>query len=34
MNRRIYGLPSTERAQAVLGEYAKRGYVFGLNSQD
>jgi hypothetical protein len=34
MNRRIYGLPSTERAEAVLGEYAKRGYVFGLNSQD
>jgi hypothetical protein len=34
MNRRIYGLPSTERAQAVLDEYAKRGYVFGLNSQD
>jgi hypothetical protein len=34
MNRRIYGLPSTERAEAVLGGYAKRGYVFGLNSQD
>jgi hypothetical protein len=34
MNRRIYGLASTERAEAVLREYARHGYVFGLNSQD
>jgi hypothetical protein len=34
MNRRIYGLASTRRAEAVLREYAQRGYVFGLNSQD
>jgi hypothetical protein len=34
MNRRIYGLASTQRAEAVLREYAKHGYVFGLNSQD
>jgi hypothetical protein len=34
MNRRIYGLASTQQAEGVLREYAKHGYVFGLNSQD
>ena len=29
LNRRIYGLPSTERAEAVLEELQRRGYVFG-----
>jgi hypothetical protein len=32
MNRRIYGLRSTKRAEAVLRAYARRGYVLGLNS--
>jgi hypothetical protein len=32
MNRRIYGLPSTLRAQKVLDELGKRGYRMGLNS--
>jgi hypothetical protein len=26
LNQRIYGLPSTDRAELVLGEYRKRGY--------
>jgi hypothetical protein len=34
MNRRIYGLRSTRRAQSVLREYAKRGYIIGLNAPD
>jgi hypothetical protein len=34
LNRRIYGLRSTARAQAVLGELAKRGYTLGLNAPD
>lgn len=34
MNRRIYGLRSTRRAQSVLREYAERGYVLGLNAPD
>lgn len=34
MNRRIYGLPSTARAEAALQGLAKKGYVFGLNSPD
>jgi hypothetical protein len=33
MNRRIYGLPSTERAEAVLIELGKRGYTLGSNSE-
>jgi hypothetical protein len=32
MNRRIYGLPSTLRAEQVLLELGKRGYRIGLNS--
>ena len=34
MNERIYGLPSTQRAEKVLSEYAKQGYIIGLNSSD
>lgn len=34
LNRRIYGLRSTARAQAVLRELAGRGYVLGLNAPD
>ena len=34
LNRRIYGLRSTMRAQAVLRELAKRGYILGLNAPD
>jgi hypothetical protein len=32
MNRRIYGLPSTRRAEQVLTELAHKGYVIGSNS--
>jgi hypothetical protein len=32
MNRRIYGLPSTLRAEQVLQEFAKKGYRIGANS--
>jgi hypothetical protein len=32
MNRQIYGLPSTLRAQQVLEEFGKRGYRIGSNS--
>jgi hypothetical protein len=34
LNQRIYGLPSTERAEQVLMDLGRKGYVFGLNSQD
>jgi hypothetical protein len=34
MNRRIYGLASTRRAEQVLQDLARKGYVFGLNSSD
>jgi hypothetical protein len=34
LNRRIYGLRSTKRAQAVLRQLAKRGYILGLNAPD
>jgi hypothetical protein len=34
LNRRIYGLRSTARAQVVLRELAKRGYILGLNAPD
>jgi hypothetical protein len=34
MNSRIYGLPSTRRAEAVLRLLAKKGYVIGLNASD
>lgn len=33
MNRRIYGLPSTERAQQVLQEFRAKGYRIGANSE-
>jgi hypothetical protein len=33
MNRRICGLPSTQRAQDVLGELRTRGYKLGSNSE-
>ena len=33
MNRRIYGLPSTQRAQEVLAELRKRGYQLASNSE-
>jgi hypothetical protein len=33
MNRRIYGLPSTRRAQDALDELGKRGYRIGANSE-
>lgn len=33
-NRRAYGLPSTTRAEAVIEELGRRGYIFGLNSED
>jgi hypothetical protein len=33
-NRRAYGLPSTEKAQEALEEYAERGYVLVVNSGD
>jgi hypothetical protein len=32
MNRRIYGLPSSERVHEVLNELGKRGYRIGSNS--
>ena len=32
MNRRIYGLPSTLRAQRVLEEFGELGYRIGSNS--
>jgi hypothetical protein len=32
MNRRIYGLPSTERAQQMLQEFRAKGYRIGANS--
>jgi hypothetical protein len=32
MNRRIYGLPSTLRAQQTLQEFGKKGYRIGSNS--
>jgi hypothetical protein len=34
MNERIYGLPSTQRAEEVLQELARKGYVLGLNAPD
>jgi hypothetical protein len=34
MNRRIYTLPSTLRAEKVLDELGKKGYRIGLNSED
>jgi hypothetical protein len=34
MNKRIYGLPSTQRAEEVLLALARRGYVLGLNAPD
>lgn len=34
MNHRIYGLPSTTRAEHVLEELGRKGYVLELNSQD
>jgi len=34
MNRRIYGLPSTNRIDRMLVELREKGYVIGLNSQD
>ena len=34
MNKRIYGLPSTHRAEEVLRELARLGYVLGLNAPD
>lgn len=33
-NRRAYGLPSTAEAERVLADYARRGYVLGMNSGD
>ena len=32
MNRRIYGLPSTRRAEQALSELADKGYAIGSNS--
>lgn len=32
-NRRAYGLPSTNRAVAILAEYARRGYRLATNGQ-
>jgi hypothetical protein len=34
MNRRIYGLASTKRAQRVLEELGRKGYIIGLNAPD
>jgi hypothetical protein len=34
MNRRIYGLPSTDRIDRMLIELREKGYIIGLNSQD
>jgi hypothetical protein len=34
MNRRIYGLPSTDRIDTMLIELREKGYIIGLNSQD
>jgi hypothetical protein len=34
MNQRIYGLASTTRAQRVIMELGRKGYIFGLNSPD
>jgi hypothetical protein len=34
VNRRIYGLESTQRAREVLQELGRKGYILGLNSQD
>jgi len=31
-NQRAYGLPSTKRAEDVIQELGRRGYIFGLNS--
>jgi hypothetical protein len=33
MNRRIYGLPSTLRAEQVLQEFGQKGYRIGANSE-
>jgi hypothetical protein len=33
MNRRIYGLPSTLRAEQVLQEFGEKGYRIGANSE-
>ena len=33
MNRRIYGLPSTDRAQQILQEFRAKGYRIGANSE-
>jgi hypothetical protein len=33
MNRRIYGLPSTVRAEQVLQEFGEKGYRIGANSE-
>ena len=32
-NRRAYGLPSTDRAVAILAEYARRGYLIATNGE-
>ena len=34
VNRRIYGLESTERAVRVLMELGRKGYLIGMNSGD